>query len=289
VLLNALFRLALLQGPPATDVYVAELSTAGGRLTIGVPRNATRRSGYDNQPTFLPDGSAFLYTCVREGGQADICRHDLATNTNTQVTTTTAESEYSATPLPDGGFAVVRVERDSTQRLWRFDASGTHASLMLERVRPVGYFAFGDDHTLGLFVLGRPATLQIADLFTGRVDTVASDIGRTIRKIPGRRAISYVQHVSDQEWWISAYDFDSRSSSRVVRTLEGVDFYTWTADGGLMAGGGSKLFLWKAGAPDWEEIADLTSAGLTSITRLAISPRGDRIAIVAIPDSPDTP
>jgi hypothetical protein len=278
----------MVQGPPATDIYVAELTTEQGRIAIGAPRNVTRRSGYDNQPYFLSDGSAFLYTCVRETGQADICRFDLATNKNTQLTATT-ESEYSATPLPDGGFAVVRVERDSTQRLWRFDSSGVRASLLLERVKPVGYFAFGDDHTVGLFVLGRPATFQIADLVTGGADTVATDIGRTIRQIPGRRALSYVKHVSETEWWITAYDLDTRASTPIVRTLEGVDFYAWTPGGALVAGGGSKLFAWQTGAADWVEIADLASAGLTSITRLAISPRGDRIAIVAIPDSPDTP
>lgn len=288
MLVNALLSLALAQGPPATDIYVADLTTEHGRIAIGVPRNVTRRSGYDNQPTFLPDGGSFLYTCVRETGQAEICRYDLATNTNTQITTT-AESEYSATPLPDGGFAVVRVERDSTQRLWRFDSSGTRPALLLERVKPVGYFAFGDDHTVGLFVLGRPATFQIADLVSGRADTIASDIGRTIRQIPGRRALSYVHHVSQTEWWIKSYDLDTRTVSPIVRTLESVDFYAWTPGGALLAGGGSKLFAWKPGTAEWEEIADLAPAGLTSITRLAISPRGDRIAIVAIPDSPDTP
>src|SRR5688572_11503459 len=38
------------QGPPATDIYLAELRARGGRLEIGTPLNATRRSGYDNQP-----------------------------------------------------------------------------------------------------------------------------------------------------------------------------------------------------------------------------------------------
>jgi len=288
MLLSALTMVAALQGPPATDIYLADLTQDHGKLRVGVPRNVTRRSGYDNQPTFLPDGRAFLYTCVWDDGQADICRYDVITNRSARLMAT-LESEYSAAPLPDGGFAVVRVERDSTQRLWRFDSTGSNASLLLERVKPVGYFAFGDDQTVGLFVLGRPATLQVADLPTGRADTVAADIGRTIRKIPGRHAISYVHHVSNSEWWITAYDLDKRVATPIVRTLEGVDFYTWTATGALLAGGGSKLFAWTLGAADWEEIADLAAAGLTSITRLAVSPRGDRIAIVAIPDAPDTP
>jgi hypothetical protein len=285
---SALLVLAAIQGPPATDVYVADLVREGGKLTLARVRNATRRAGYDNQPTFLPDGRAFLYTCAWPDGQTEICRYDLATAKPARVTAT-PESEYSPTPIAGGGFAVVRVERDSTQRLWTFDSAGSRAALLLERVKPVGYFALGDDHTAGLFVLGRPPTFQVADLLTGTVDTLAQDIGRTIRAIPGRRAISFVRHLSETEWWITAYDLDTRALTPLVRTLENVDFYTWTPDGALLAGGGSKLFRWTPGATEWEEIADLAPQGLTSISRLATSPRGDRLAIVAIPDAPDTP
>lgn len=288
-----MFRAALLaasavQGPPATDIYLADVALDRGTPHVSAPRNVTNRPGYDNQPAFLLDGRAFLYTSVREDGQAEIWRYDLATGTSRRVTST-PESEYSPTPLPDGGFAVVRVERDSTQRLWRFDGTGAHPTLLLEAVKPVGYFDFGDDHTLGLFVLGRPATLQVADLRSGRADTIAADIGRTIRKIPGRRALSFVRRVAETEWWITAYDLDSRATTPLVKTLPGVDFYVWTPGGSLLAGGGTKLFHWSPGATDWAEIADFGAAGLTTITRLALSPRGDRLAIVAMPASAARP
>lgn len=283
VLLVTLAALAGTLQAPATDIFVAELTLAPA-ARVGPPRNVTRRPGYDNQPFFLADGRSFLYTSIRADGQADIYRYDPAADSGVRVTTT-SESEYSPTPLDGGGFAVVRVERDSTQRLWRFDAAGT-AALLLERVKPVGYFAFGDDHTLGLFVLGPPATFQIADTRSGAADTVSRDIGRTIQKIPGRRAVSFVRRLSETEWWITAYDLDSRALTTIVRTLEGVDLYTWTPGGTLLAGRGSKLYQWSGGA-DWTEIADLAPAGLTSITRLAVSPRGDRLAIVALSNAGD--
>ena len=283
VLLPTLAALVIAQ-VPATDIFVAELKLGAG-ARVGAPRNVTRRPGYDNQPSFLPDGRSFLYTSIREDAQADIYRYDPAADSSVRVTTT-PESEYSPTPLAIG-FAVVRVERDSTQRLWRFDASGSTPTLVLEHVKPVGYFAFGDDHTLGLFVLGRPASFQVADTRTGRADTVVSNIGRTIQKIPGRHAVSFVRRVSDTEWWITAYHLDDRVQHPVVRTLEGVDLYTWTPAGSLLAGKGSKLYQWTSGA-DWVEIADLAAAGITSITRLAVSPAGDRLAIVALPSTGDS-
>jgi hypothetical protein len=33
---------------------------------------------------------------------------------------------------------------------------------------------------------------------------------------------------------------------------------------------------------EWQEIADFSSAGLKNITRLAVSPKGEKLAIVAI-------
>jgi hypothetical protein len=285
VLLATLTAVALAAQAPATDIYVADLTFTGGRAQVGAPRNVTRRPGYDNQPAFLPDGRSFLYTSIRADGQADIYRYDPSADSGRRVTTT-PESEYSATPLADGGFAVVRVEADSTQRLWRFDALGGHPTLVLEHVKPVGYFAFGDEHTLGLFVLGQPASFQVADTRSGRADTLATNIGRTVQRVPGRRAVSFVRRGADSASWITVYDLETRALTPVVRTPDNVDFYAWTPGGALLAGRGTRLYQWTSGTA-WEEIADLAAAGLTGITRLAVSPLGDRLAIVAVPSTGD--
>ena len=102
----------------------SSISVASRRVSVGVPVNVTARPGYDNQPFFLPNGRAFLYTSIREDSQADIYRYDIAARTSIRLTST-RESEYSPTPLPDGsGFSAVRVEADSTQRLHPFQFQG---------------------------------------------------------------------------------------------------------------------------------------------------------------------
>ncbi len=283
-MIGALAALAALQGPLATDIYVAELHARRGRVEVGTPANATHRPGYDNQPFFSPDGRTFLYTSVGDG-QADIWRYDIAAGRSVPLTTT-PESEYSATPLPDGsGFSVVRVEADSTQRLWRFDWDGGHPTLILAAVKPVGYHAWGDASTVALFVLGQPATLQVADIRTGTATPVASDIGRGLQRVPGRgrRAISFVQEgAPDSTWWVAELDLSTRRIRSLVRTLPGVDQYAWTPKGILLMAKGAKLYQWNpARGPDWEVVADFTAWGIENITRLAVSPRGDRLALVA--------
>jgi hypothetical protein len=284
--LLALLPTVAVQGPPGTDIYLAPLAVRDGRMQVGTPVNVTRRAGYDNQPFFMPQGGAFLYTAVVDG-EADVFRYDLASGRSTRLTAT-PESEYSPTPLPDGsGFSAVRVEQDSTQRLWQFDWDGAHPAVLLEGVKPVGYHAWGDAHTVALFVLGQPATLQIADTRSGTTTPAARDIGRGVQRVPRRAAISFVQKGTDSAWSVAEVDLATRRVRVLVPALKGVDLYAWTPDGVLLMAQGTKLYQWNpARRADWEEVADFSAAGLQSITRLAVSPRGDRLALVAADPAP---
>jgi Tol biopolymer transport system component len=164
--------------PPATDIFIADLrATPGGKLKLGRPVKITTWAGYNNQPSFLPDGKTILYTSIRDK-QADIYRYDLRAASTTQVTNT-PESEYSPTLMPDGkSISVVRVEADGTQRLWKFPLAGGSPSLILEKIKPVGYHLWVDDDTLALFVLGKPNTLQLVDLRSGKAEVISENPGR---------------------------------------------------------------------------------------------------------------
>lgn len=286
MLCSALLLLQAATAPPTSDIYLAPLRVQNGRVVVGTPVNVTARPGYDNQPSFLPDGRAFLYTSIREDSQADIYHYDLQRAVSGRLTTT-RESEYSPTPLPDSsGFSVVRVEADSTQRLWAFDEDGSHPRLVLDSIKPVGYHAWADAHTLLLFVLGTPATLQIADTRTphARGETVAENIGRSLQRVPGSAAIAFLQRDSVAGNWIKQLNPTTKDVTPLLRALDGADYFTWATGDILIAAQGTKLYQWNPRrSQDWEEVADLAARGLTNMTRLAVSPRGDRLAIVAVP------
>jgi hypothetical protein len=90
-----------------------------------------------------------------------------------------------------------------------------------------------------------------------------------------------VHKVSDQEWLIKTFDLKTRSVATFIKTFSGAEDYAWTPAGVLLMANGSKLFARKASDWAWVELADLSSAGLKNITRIAVSPKGDRIAVVA--------
>lgn len=264
--------------PLATDVFLLDLGTRGGALTLGKPVRLTDRAGYDNQPFFAPDGRSLYFTAI-EGGQSDIQRYDLGSRA-TKPVTSTSESEYSPTPTPEGGISVIRVETNDTQRLWRL-REGHDPELLLPDVKPVGYHAWYDADTLVLFVLGEPPTLRVVERRTGRAETVAGDVGRCIRPIPGRPGVSFVEKASPTEWWLAEVMFPGRGTKRLARMPQGVEDYAWLPDGRVLAGQGGRLLELPASGTTWRQVASFEEPALQNITRLAVSPQGDRLALVS--------
>jgi dipeptidyl aminopeptidase/acylaminoacyl peptidase len=269
------------QAPPSTDVFLAALSSSGATVAARAPRNVTNRAGYDNQPSFTPDGRSLLFTSVRDDGQADIYRYDLGSSQTTRVTST-AESEYSATVTPDARrFSVIRVERDSTQRLWSFALDGSDPRLVIASLAPVGYHVWIDANRIAMFVLGRPNALVIGDLKSGRMDTVARNVGRSLARLPDGRGFSFVQ-IADSTSMLRGMDPATHRTWDVVRLPRGVQDIVWLRDGRLLAASGARLIMWKQGDAAWHDVANFSSV-LTDASRLAVSPDERWLAIVALP------
>jgi hypothetical protein len=270
------------QAPPGTDVWLAPLSTRDGALQVGPLRNLTARPGYDNQPSFSPDGRHLFLTTIGPDGQADVQRVEVRTGAATAVTAT-PESEYSPAVIPGGReLAVIRVERDSAQRLWAFPLRGGPPRLLLPGVRPVGYQAWVGPGEVGLFVLGAPATLHVADLATGASRPLLADIGRSLTRVPGRRALAVTQRVARDVWWLVEVDVATAAVTPIVRMPEGADFVAWLPDGSLLTARGTDLLRHRRGDPaGWVPVASLAAPGLGRLSRLAVSPRGDWLAVVA--------
>lgn len=275
---------------PATEVYLAGLDGSNVVDRINISSN----TGYDNQPSFLPDSSGLLFTSMRDGKQTDIYRYSIATQTLAQVTAT-AESEYSPTVTPDRRtFSVIRVEADKTQRLWRFDLDGSNPRVILENVQPVGYHAWIDETHLALFVLGSPATLQLADTKTGLAAVAATGIGRSILIRPGRGTVSYLA-TGETPRVLKELDPKTRTATTLVAPIEGSQDCAWTPDGMLLMASGTTVFSWRAGSTSWAQFATLADRprgeeqkeqrppAVTNITRLAVSPDGKWLAFVAEP------
>lgn len=282
--LTAAFAPALVEAQDPTDIFLLHVHRGEDGLAVDSVRRLTDRDGYDNQPYFTPDGGTLLFTRIDDAGQADIHAIDLASGRIRPVTRTAPESEYSATPMPGGRrFSAIRVEADSTQRLWSFAMDGSDPRLLLEDIRPVGYHAWLDDDRIALYVLGSPATLQLADLRSGQARQLASNIGRSLHRLPDREAISYVQRAeAPGPGTIRTLDPATGASESLVDPFAENEYHAWLAPGVLLTGRDSRLFTFRPGQDDgWVAGPDLAGSGIHGISRIAVSPDRSKIAIVA--------
>jgi len=260
---------------PDSDIWVAEVLVRGQTLDLGKPVNLTHRAGYDNQPCFLPDSQSFLYTAGGTEGGTDIYRCSLATRTVTRVTLT-PESEYSPTPVgsPASGFCTVRVEADSTQRLWRFDMDGKNPALVMTDVDSVGYFVWIDD-------------THLADVVSQAQTIVARDIGRSLQRIPGTGDIVFTTPVGEDRFRFMLLKNGSHAGEPLIDAVGDGQDAVWLAPDTMLHSSGTTIHAatFGGGTPAFRPVHDFASEGIISITRLAVAPDGSHIAFVALSTS----
>lgn len=283
--------------PPGTDIYLVPMTGGVASLKSAKPTPVSTASGYDNQPNFSPDGSRILFAANRDGKQIDIYAFDRSSGRVTQLTQT-PENENSPTFVPAGAgpagsFGVVQSEFDKNgnrptpaiQRLWRFNADGKSPSLILANIDPVGYHAWIDNDRLVLFVLGaqgKPNTMQIASVKSGKGEVIAEGIGRSLHRIPGTGVASFV-HREGEEWWVKQFDPSSKKIDPLVKVVAGSSDrdMAWLPDGKTMVmSAGTKIYSWTKGQAGWTEVFDAAAHQLGAVSRIAVSPKGDALAIV---------
>ncbi|MEO0420905.1 MAG: hypothetical protein AAF184_01120 [Pseudomonadota bacterium] len=281
---------AVSAGAPRTDIYLATLGGTGEYVLLGRPRNVTPRVGYDNQPAFSADGQALFYTSIRGDGQADIYRLSLHDEQAAPVrlTATATMSEYSPTPMPGGGLSTVRVEPDGAQHLWRLTGVGTDVTRLLPSLDNVGYHLWTSDTHLALFLVGEPLSLVLAE----RADRtppgeasapkpIAEGIGRALARSADGRYVVFVQSLDENNRELRRYEVATGEVSTWAPMVPGGagDFAIDPTSGAAFTVLGRTLLRLPADQSRWLAVGDLIVPG-GEVSRLAISPQGDRLAIV---------
>ena len=291
--------------PPDTEVFLAPLSVRGNKVEIGTPINISNNPGYDNQPSFTPDGKAVLFTSVRGERKpnpansaatgSDIYRYDIANQRLSQVTNT-SEAEVLANgdarsashlchPRRGRWYAEAVALRHGREDEWTREGERARARAARHQARRIP--CVGERQDPGAVRPRSAANLQVADTHTGRARVAAKGIGRSIQRIP-RGGISFVLRAAPIEGeppmlTISELDPRTLETRQLVRAPAGAAEAdtAWTPDGLLLVPFQGHLFGWRRGQAEMSPVVDLAPLGLRTVTRLAISPKGDRIALVA--------
>ncbi len=263
-----------------SEIYLFDLSSKKGKITLSNPVNATNHPGYDNQPFFHTDKPIVYYSSFNEEGRADIKSYDYVTG-ETKFITQTNEREYSPTLTPDKKYLSCIIQRDNgEQNLGKYPVDGGEPIVLIDNLI-VGYHGWLDDDRVLVFVLGDPQTLHLFNVKTKEDKVITENIGRSIHRIPKESAMSFVQKQSKSEWIFKKLDNKTEGVSVITSTLPGREDLAWTPDGTIIMSDGAKLFQYKPGkSKGWEEIATEFPIEVKGITRLAVSADGKKLAAV---------
>ena len=269
---------ALLLAQPSTEVYLFDLHKEGNGYILKNPVNISDNPGYDNQPSFLPDGSAVLFTSYQDD-QTDIIQYQVNTAEKKRLTQSDG-SEYSPTVTPDGThFTTIILEKDGTQLLWKYPLDGGKAEVAVPELK-IGYHCWYDENTIVSFVLGEPATLQSSNVNTAENKILDSNIGRSLHKIPNENKVSYISK-SNSTWMIRSLNPITGDSKNIIETLPNSEDMSWAPDGSIFMGQQSSLYWYDPkGDEKWQEVSTPENLELKNISRISVSPKGDKIALV---------
>jgi hypothetical protein len=203
----------------------------------------------------------------------------------TNLTQTPDRSEFSPSMTECGSyFSAIVVEPDGTQRLWLYPIAGEAPELLYDDIFPVGYYDFYDGKA-ALFVLGEPNSLVYVR-GKGMVDTLDTDIGRTVKKRPTTPEISYLDRKNmrdtsgEKSLGIATVNLNTGEKRNYGFAIPGSQDFIWIDKHHLLMAKGNEIFTKHIQESDWHSLGKVESSTYQGITRLAYSPDLNKLILV---------
>ena len=266
-----------------SEIYLFDLKMKGGQVFLSGGINITNHKGYDNQPYFHPSQSLIYYSSFNDSNRSDIKYYNYQTKETSNLTLTN-DREYSPTVTPDENFISCIIQRDNgAQDLGKYPLSGGEPEILINTLK-IGYHAWAAKDKLLLFVLedSNANSLHYYDLSAKSDKIIAKNIGRSLHKIPGQDAMSFVQKITDSTSVITRFDPATGATSPLAFTLKRIDQLTWLQNNIMLMSNGKALFSSVAGAGAvWKPvIVEGDASMLKGVTRLATNSTNTKLAVV---------
>src|SRR5258705_10663510 len=215
-----------------SEIFLSDMKSENGQVFLSKGINITNHKAYDNQPFFHPSQPIIYYSCFNDSNRSDIKYYNYEKK-ETKNLTLTREREYSPTVTPDGNFISCIIQRDNgSQDLVKYPISGGKPEVLINHLK-VGYHAWAGEDKLLLYVLDDSIHNSLHYYYLDKnADTViAENIGRSLHKIPGQNAMSFVQKISEKISVIKKFDMNTGIISTIVAALPGQDHFMWLQNG----------------------------------------------------------
>ncbi len=258
------------------EVYLGDFEITEGGFSVTNLENISNNPGYDNQPSFIPNMPALLFSSQR-GESTDIQLFDFEQNNSIWLTSSEG-GKYSPTVMPESDyFSSVWLKPDGEQLLWKFPlVEGQPEVIVPDEV--IGYHAWLDEYTLYTFVLGDTFTFVEFDLEENSRTVIATNPGRSIHKVPERNEVSFIDKNDPAKWIVKTFNPETRKMRSLTVTPEDSEDMFWVDTSTFLIGQGNSLMIWKEGHGFTAPVSVFEDNG--TISRIALSHDRTKIAIV---------
>jgi hypothetical protein len=263
-----------------TEVFLFDLEKSNSKIEITNGINISNNEGYDNQPSFFGDDNV-LYASTRNG-QTDIAQYHINYKSKTFINYTKG-GEYTPLKIPNkNAISAVRLDPDGKQRLYSYNLSNGESTELIKNLVVAYYTWYNENSIVSAVIEDEQLNLYVTNITDGTNSKYATSVGRSFHKIPNSNLMSFIYKETDKTWQIRSLNPNNGITRLIANTMEGVEDICWLDDRTLLSGKNGVLYkLTLKRDNNWKKVADLSSYGISNITRLAINDDGTKLLIAA--------
>ncbi len=263
-----------------TEIHVYDIIQEGNLVKLQNGVNISNNKGYDNQPSFF-NNNQVLYAYSRNGA-TDIVLYDLKSKTQKFLSQTPNGGEYSPQRIPGtDDVSAVRLDDNGYQRFYGYNSASGKNKELIQNLK-VAYPTWYDKSTVvASVIVSEKLELFICDLAKNECISVAKNVGRLVKKIPGSNLVSFVSQNEKKEWLLNSFNPISKSIKTITNLGETQDV-AWLPDGTLLFPRGNRIYKLH---PQKEKVPTLwwgfTNEDINNISRMSVNQSGTKIALTA--------
>ncbi|RYH72860.1 hypothetical protein EVU94_11650 [Flavobacteriaceae bacterium 144Ye] len=281
VLLSVTFLLsAFAFSQQDTEIFLFNIESSSSNISATSGKNISNNEGYDNQPSFM--NKDYILFSSNRNGQTDIIKYHTNYGSKTWLNFTEG-GEYTPLKIPNkDAVSAVRLDPDGKQRLYAYNLKTSESTEIIKDL-VVAYYTWYDENTIVSAVIeDTELNLYITDVNKGISKKYATNVGRSFHKIPNSNLVSFISKEDETQWKIKSLNPKTGAIKTIANTIEGVEDICWLNHITILSGKGSSLQKFTLNKDNnWKTVTDLSSYGITTITRLTTNPEATKLLIAA--------
>ena len=266
-----------------TEIFLLDIKFKQDKIEISNVKKISNNKGYNNQPIFVSNDK-ILFTSERNF-QNDIVQYD-SSKKSLKYLTNTQTSEYSPIRYKKNKVSAVSLDKKGEQYLRIYNIkNNTYNIPFTDKI--VGYYNYSKqikNLIISSVLENNELVLYTSNLKTKEHTYVDNNTGRSIHNIPkykfGQEKISYISK-KDSIWNINYVDLSNYKTKTITTTLNNNEDICWFKDGSILTSHKNNLYIFNSKfSKNWKLLCSLEEYGITNISRIAINPDNDKLALV---------